>query len=199
MYISAILEGYELDNVPFDIDFRKTLAAKTETELVKLLKTFGPLHNKSDISSMKRLIRAIEIATFSKANTLEKNNYPPVKSLIYGIDIPRDVLKKRITSRLTERLENGMIEEVEGLLSEGLTHDQLKFYGLEYKFVTQFLSNELNRNDMFQKLNSAIHQYAKRQMTWFRRMEKKGHTITWIDYILSDSEKSRLITQELNR
>ncbi|NQY09923.1 MAG: tRNA (adenosine(37)-N6)-dimethylallyltransferase MiaA [Flavobacteriales bacterium] len=196
MYISGILDGYQLVDIPFDAELRSSLADKKEDELIELLKSYGPLHNSTDTSSQKRLIRAIEIANYSKEHTIKENNFPPVPAKIFGIDIPRDVLKERITTRLKFRLESGMIEEVASLLKGGLTPDELKFYGLEYKFVTQYLNNEINKNDLFQKLNSAIHQYAKRQMTWFRKMEKEGHYIHWLDYKLSIKNAVELIEKK---
>ena len=182
LYLSAILDGYQLADVPINNELRISLDNLTKDELVEQLKSYGPLHNSTNITSHKRLVRAIEIAFYSKNNNVIKNTFPPIPAKIFGINIPRDALKDRITKRLKLRLEEGMIDEVKSLLNEGLTEEQLKYYGLEYKFITQYIKGDINKNELFQKLNTAIHQFSKRQMTWFRKMERDGHKIQWLDF-----------------
>ena len=180
MYIEAILKGYKLVPVPRNEVLRAELETKDNKDLTALLMAYKELHNTSDITDRNRLIRAIEIELFNKENKITEEKYPSIKYQLFAINYERDELKKRITKRLKERLNNGMVEEVKGLLNDGITVDQLKFYGLEYKFLAQYVNGELKYNDMYQKLNSSIHQFAKRQMTWFRRMEKHGFKINWI-------------------
>jgi len=181
MYIESILNGYKLIQVPQNKVLRDEFE-KTKTEkLVKILSSYGSLHNISDTSDRKRLIRAIEIQQFHKTNKDIQTKLPVIKSIIFGIDLERDEVRNRITKRLKTRLQEGMIEEVKELMRKGLSSEQIKFYGLEYKFLTAYINDELSYDEMFRQLNTAIHQFAKRQMTWFRRMEKKGFNINWID------------------
>ena len=180
LYIEAILKGYKLVHVPRNEELREQLESKDDEELITLLAAYKELHNTSDTSDRNRLIRAIEIALYTKENRIIQEQYPPIDYTLFAIDIERDLLKKRITKRLKQRLEEGMLNEVETLIANGITAEQLKFYGLEYKFVAQYVVGELSYNDMYQKLNSAIHQFAKRQMTWYRRMERNGFEINWI-------------------
>lgn len=181
MYIESILNGYKLIQVPQNKVLRDEFE-KTKTEkLVKILSSYGSLHNISDTSDRKRLIRAIEIQQFNKTNKDIQTKLPAIKSIIFGIDLERDEVRNRITKRLKTRLQEGMIEEVKELMRKGLSSEQIKFYGLEYKFLTAYINDELSYDEMFRQLNTAIHQFAKRQMTWFRRMEKKGFKINWID------------------
>lgn len=181
MYIEAVLNGYQLIRVPKDDDLRQKLESQEHEELVKKLKLLGNLHNTTDTSTKKRTIRAIEIALYTKDHPIDKIEFPKIDYQIYGVQVEREIVKQRITARLKERLENGMIEEVKNLLDNGLTFDQIKFYGLEYKFIAQYLNDEMNYNDMYQRLNVAIHQFSRRQMTWFRRMERNGFKINWLD------------------
>jgi tRNA dimethylallyltransferase len=180
LYIDAILKGYKLIHVPLNEELRAQLETKNDDELISLLSAYKELHNTSDTSDRKRLIRALEIALYTKENKITQEQYPPINYALFAIHFERDELKKRITKRLKERLNSGMIEEVEVLMKKGITADQLKFYGLEYKFLAHYVLGELSYNDMYQKLNSAIHQFAKRQMTWYRRMERNGFKIHWI-------------------
>ncbi len=180
LYIESILLNFKMVQVPPDYKLRARLEKFSLTELQEKLKTLKPdHHNTSDFLHRKRLVRAIEIAL----NPVKKTE-PPVKifhPLVLGISYPRETVRKRITERLRFRLNNGLIEEVETLLSKGITHHRLEYFGLEYKFISRYLQGELNRNDLFQKLNTAIHQYSKRQMTFFRHMEKRGIKIHWLD------------------
>lgn len=181
MYLDSVLKSYKMINAPINNELREQLSAKSIEELVLLLKNLKHTHNSSDFDTAKRAIRAIEIETYCQNNPQIETYFPEINSLVLGIKFDRDSRRRRITSRLKERLENGMIEEVQTLLNKGILPEDLIYYGLEYKFVTLYLQNELSYNQMFDKLNVAIHQFAKRQMTWFRRMEKQGTKIHWID------------------
>ena len=181
MYIESILNGYKLIQVPENKVLRDELEKIKTEKLVKILSSYGSLHNISDISDRKRLIRAIEIQQFNKTNKDIQTKLPAIKSIVFGIDLERDEVRNRITKRLKTRLQEGMIEEVKELMRKGLSSEQIKFYGLEYKFLTSYIMDEFSYDEMFRQLNTAIHQFAKRQMTWFRRMEKKGFKINWID------------------
>lgn len=193
MYLESVLRGYELRFVPKNLPLRSELLSLKEEELKAKLESYKMPHNVTDLKDNKRLIRAIEIAEFDKCNPKEEK-LPKFEGLIFGIHFDRAEIRERITTRLKNRLENGMMEEVKKLLDQGYTAKQLMFYGLEYKYVTQHVIGKLRYNDLFQKLNSAIHQFAKRQMTWFRRMEKNGIEIMWIDGNLSSDEKVNAIT-----
>jgi tRNA dimethylallyltransferase len=182
MYLDAVLRGYRLLEVPENPRLRHDLAALSLENLAARLKGVNPkLHNTTDLLDRERLTRAIEIAEFSGERGYPPSPFPEIKPIVFGIKLEREILRQRITKRLRERLNRGMIEEVRGLLKKGFSFEALEFYGLEYRFVAKFLKGELNRNDLFQKLNSAIHQFAKRQGTWFRRMERQGVLIHWVD------------------
>ncbi len=190
MYIDSVLNRYNLSIVPEDEFLRKSLEKSSDDELREKLRSYGPLHNTTDLIERKRLIRAIEIRDYEKRNPDKVVDLPKIDAVNIGIHFDRQELRQRITARLAERLENGgMIEEVKTLLDSGLSPEQLKFYGLEYKWVTMYVTGEIDYNEMFTKLNTAIHQFAKRQVTWFRRMEKKGTKIYWIDGNLTLEEK----------
>lgn len=181
MYIDAVLKGYRLINVPIDDVLRYDLEKKTDEELARILKKNKTTHNISDTSTRKRLIRAIEIALYYKKNETIETFYPKIKSLNIQIVFDRNSRRKRITERLNQRLQEGMIKEVENLLTEGIPPETLIYYGLEYKFITQFIMGEISYAEMVLQLNTAIHQFSKRQMTWFRKMENEGHKIHAID------------------
>ena len=153
-----------------------------------LLQSYGPLHNTTDTNDQDRCIRAIEIRQYEKEHP-EKEPFPEINSLNIGIRLERQEVRDRVTRRLKERLENGMIDEVKDLLNSGLQPDQLRFYGLEYRFVTDYITGVISYEELFRQLNTAIHQFSKRQMTWFRRMEKQGIKIHWLDGLFSDEEK----------
>ena len=189
MYIEAVLKGYKLLGVPENKELRQQLEHKSLEELASMLAQYGSMHNISDIDSPKRVIRAIEIAEFTSHAEPEYHEFEPLDSLIIGIDIERDIRRQRITQRLENRLLDGMIDEVKTLLENGILPEDLIYYGLEYKFVTQYLIGELSFNEMFTQLEIAIHQFAKRQMTWFRGMERRGFNIEWIPAELSKTEK----------
>lgn len=192
LYIQSVLDGYKLPLVPENKELREELKEKNEKELVLFLNSISKLHNTTDTTSKPRTIRAIEIALFNKENKVPHQN-KPIDSLTFGISMERSLVKSKITKRLKERLNEGMIEEVQELIDEGVTIDQLKFLGLEYRFLALYLNKELSYEEMEQKLTIAIHQFSKKQMTWFRRMEKQGHKINWIDSNLSLSNKVDLI------
>tara|TARA_B100000809_G_scaffold253500_1_gene289573 strand:- start:4053 stop:4967 length:915 start_codon:yes stop_codon:yes gene_type:complete len=197
MYLEAVLKGYRLLDVPEDETLRKRLADKSDKDLVAELLTYKALHNTTDSIERDRIVRAIEVSIYKKDNESLINDYPKIYAQVYGINFERGILKKRITERLKHRLKNeGMIEEVERLIAAGVSPDRLKFYGLEYKLITQFLLGEIDRKEMFNKLNIAIHQFSKRQATWFRKMERNGVAINWIDGNLALDEKVNLILKK---
>ena len=186
LYIEAVLKGYSLSPVPQNPELRAKLEEKSLEELTHLLvdlkeKNHSVMHNKTDVDSCQRAIRAIEIETYNLTKPTEERQCPPIDSLIIGVDIDREERRRTITKRLKERLKAGMIDEVDGLLKRGIPADDLIYYGLEYKFVTEYLIGKLSYDEMFRQLEIAIHQFAKRQMTWFRGMERRGFTIHWID------------------
>ncbi len=180
MYLDAILRGYRLVEVPENPSLRSELECLSLEDLARRLGTGNPrLHNTTDLRDRKRLVRAIEIVEYEAESP--RQPFPEIGPMVFGIRWERNVLRRRITERLKERLRNGMVEEVEQLYRNGIPFETLEFYGLEYRFVARYLKGEINRNDMFQKLNSAIHDFAKRQETWFRRMERNGVRIVWVD------------------
>ncbi|MFT4168256.1 MAG: tRNA (adenosine(37)-N6)-dimethylallyltransferase MiaA [Dysgonomonas sp.] len=198
LYIESVLKGYNLINVPENKELRKKFEGKNLEELTTILASYKDLHNSTDVDTAQRAIRAIEIEEYKKANPTDCNEYPPINSLILGVDVDRELRRERITRRLKTRLKEGMIEEVQGLLDKGISAEDLLYYGLEYKFVTQYLIKELSYKEMFSQLEIAIHQFAKRQMTWFRGMEKRGLQIRWIDGTLPDKEKAALVKRLLS-
>ena len=200
LYIEAVLKGYKLSPVPQNQALRDSLEGKSLDELTKLLielkeKNGSNMHNKTDVDSCQRAIRAIEIETYNMEHPTPCRELPPVDSLIIGVNIDREERRKKITRRLKARLDEGMIDEVKGLLTEGIAPDDLIYYGLEYKFVTEYLIGKLSYEEMFQRLEIAIHQFAKRQMTWFRGMERRGFMIHWIDAMLPMEEKVKKIIE----
>ena len=198
LYIEAVLKGYQLSPVPQNPALRQRLEGKTLDELTQMLTELkaqngSVMHNKTDVDSCQRAIRAIEIEEYNLHTPMPKRALPPIDSLIIGVSIDREARREKITRRLKARLEEGMIEEVKVLLAEGIPADDLIYYGLEYKFVTEYLVGRLTYDEMFQRLEIAIHQFAKRQMTWFRGMERRGFTIHWIDALQPMDDKVRQI------
>ncbi len=190
LYLEAVLKGYRMLQIPENIELRKELETKNNQELVELLKKYKKLHNNTDTEYKERLIKAIEIAVYQKEKEHLINDFPKFNYQLFGIQFERFIIKERITTRLKQRLENeDMIGEVEMLLKNGVHPEKLKFYGLEYKLVTAYLLNEITKEELFTKLNIAIHQFSKRQATWYRKMEKNGFNINWIDGNLSLEEK----------
>ncbi len=200
LYIEAVLKGYKLSPVPQNQELRDSLEGKSLEELTEMLvklkaQNGSNMHNKTDVDSCQRAIRAIEIETYNIAHPTPLRELPPVDSLIIGIDIDRELRREKITRRLKARLDNGMVEEVRALLNEGIPAEDLIYYGLEYKFLTEFLVGHLSYDEMFSRLEIAIHQFAKRQMTWFRGMERRGFKINWINASLPMEEKIERIKE----
>lgn len=200
LYIESVLRGYSLSPVPQNPELRKSLEGRTLAELTDILvnlkeQTGSAMHNTTDVDSCQRAIRAIEIESYNLQTPLEKRAMPPVDSLVIGVSIDRDLRRERITRRLKQRLDNGMVDEIRGLLDKGVSRDDLVYYGLEYKYVTMYAVGELSYDEMFRQLEIAIHQFAKRQMTWFRGMERRGVKINWIDSTLDMDDKIKKIKQ----
>lgn len=181
MYIESVLKKYKLINVPVNQKLRDSLQGKNLEELSAILAGYKSLHNQTDTDTVKRAIRGIEIEEYYKVNPEIEVVLPDVKPLIIGVNIDREARRQKITKRLKKRLEEGMIEEVKQLLDSGVSAEDLIYYGLEYKYLTMHVTGQLSYKQMFDKLNVAIHQFAKRQMTWFRGMERKGAKIHWVD------------------
>ena len=200
LYIEAVLKGYKLSPVPQNQELRDSLEGKSLSELTEMLKELkekngSNMHNTTDVDSCQRAIRAIEIETYNLEHPTPRRELPPVESLIIGIDIDREARREKITRRLKVRLEEGMVDEVKALLDEGIPADDLIYYGLEYKFLTEYLTGVTSYDEMTKRLEIAIHQFAKRQMTWFRGMERRGFKIHWIDAMLPMEEKIERIKQ----
>jgi len=181
LYIEAVLKRFKMIHVPANQELRNSLKGKSLAELEEIISKYKKLHNKTDTDTIKRAVRAIEIANYYENNPEVDIELPEINPLIIGIYIDRELRRAKITQRLHERLKSGMIEEVENLLKEGISVEDLLYYGLEYKYITQYLTGQLKYDEMVDLLNIAIHQFAKRQMTWFRRMERNGFKIKWID------------------
>ena len=200
LYIESVIRGYSLSPVPQNQKLRESLSGKSLNELTDILKdlknkTGSTMHNTTDVDSCQRAIRAIEIETFNLHEPVEKRAMPPIDSLVIGVSIDRELRRQKITARLKSRLENGMVEEIQGLLNSGVREEDLMYYGLEYKYVTLYVIGKMSYDEMFRQLEIAIHQFAKRQMTWFRGMERRGTKIFWIDATLPTEEKIKQIKQ----
>ncbi len=198
MYLDAVLKGYKLIKVPANEELRAKLEAKSIEDLIEIFNSFKKPHNTSDTSSKKRLVRAIEIETFYNESSEIDDYFPEINSLIIGVKYDRNSRRKRITERLKLRLDQGMIDEVKQIMDSGVSADTLMYYGLEYKFITKYIIGEISQEEMFKQLETAIHQFAKRQMTWFRGMEKKGFKINWLDGYAPMKEKTDRILDLLN-
>lgn len=181
LYLEAVLKSYQMPDVPVNAELRESMEGVPLSELKNRLAAMKTLHNTTDVDSSKRAIRAIEIANYAAQHPVQESKYPLLRSLTVGLDVPRDVRRQRISTRLKQRLEHGMIEEVERLLAKGVDAERLIAYGLEYKYITRYLQKEITYNEMQNLLEIAIHQFAKRQMTWLRGMERRGVPICWID------------------
>lgn len=195
LYLESVLRGYRMDSVPENPQLRQALSDKTLEELTCILSTYKSLHNKTDVDSVKRAIRAIEIADYYQKNPVVQTEIPSINSLVIGIDIPRELRRQRISNRLKQRLDEGMVDEVRSLLSEGIPAENLIYYGLEYKFLTNYVLGNLTYEEMYHQLEIAIHQFAKRQMTWFRGMERRGIEIHWVDGTLPMDQKLQKIEE----
>ena len=198
MYVESVLKGYRLLPVPENPELRASLEGKSLEELTHILEDYKKLHNSTDVDTAKRAVRAIEIEEYYKQQPPEYREFPSLNSLIIGVDIDRELRRKKITLRLKQRLDEGMVEEVKSLLAEGIHPDNLIYYGLEYKFLTLYAIGKLTYEEMFHQLETAIHQFAKRQMTWFRGMERRGFTIHWLDTTLPMQEKLEQIIKLIN-
>jgi tRNA dimethylallyltransferase len=197
MYIEAAINGYQLIQTPVNEKLRKELDTKTDDELVTILASLKTPHNRSDADTRKRLLRAIEIAEHHAQYPNKDDCYPDIRPLLIGINYDRETRRQRITQRLRQRLDEGMIDEAKTLLNNGMTCEQMEYYGLEYRYLAKYLAGELDYTQMFDQLNTAIHQFAKRQMTWFRRMERNGAKIHWLDGYMPMEEKLRKIDAAL--
>lgn len=189
LYIEAVLKGYKLLDVPPNPALRERLSGKSLSELETMLASYKVLHNKTDVDSVQRAIRAIEIEEFYRTQAPDVREYAPLNSLIVGVDIERELRREKISRRLRARLDDGMVDEVRRILSHGVAPEDLIYYGLEYKFLTLYIIGSLTYEEMVSQLEIAIHQFAKRQMTWFRGMERRGCTIHWLDATLPMADK----------
>ena len=202
LYIESVLKGYRLFEVPENKALRDSLSSKSLEELTDMLivlkkENGSVMHNSTDVDTVKRAIRAIEIETYYKNTPVEQKDFPDIESIVFGVSVTREERREKITSRLRKRLVEGMIDEIKGLIEGGVKPEDLIYYGLEYKYVTQYVIGELSYDEMFSGLEIAIHQFSKRQMTWFRGMERRGTEIKWIDAMLPMDEKINKITQWL--
>lgn len=200
LYIESVLKGYSLSPVPQNPELRMSLEGKSLEELTRILedlktKTGSVMHNTTDVDSCQRAVRAIEIETYNLHTPLERRVMEPMDSLVIGVSIERELRRKKISDRLTARLKNGMVDEIKGLLKSGVSAEDLMYYGLEYKYVTLYVIGKLSYDEMYHQLEIAIHQFAKRQMTWFRGMERRGTEIHWIDATLPIEDKIKQIRQ----
>lgn len=195
LYIESVLKGYRMIPVPENPELRAELEGKSLEELTRILQTYKTLHNSTDVDTPKRAIRAIEIGEYYRQHPVTEREFPEIHPLIIGVDIDRELRREKITNRLRQRLDNGMLDEIRGLLDRGIAPEDLIYYGLEYKFLTQHVLGELSYEEMFSQLEIAIHQFAKRQMTWFRGMERRGFTIHWVDATSSMEKKVNTIKQ----
>ncbi len=194
LYLESVLRAYRLDEVPQNAELRASLEDKTLAELTTILASYKQLHNTTDVDTTRRAIRAIEIEEYYRTHPQDQRDFPHIRSLTIGVDVSRDIRRERISSRLAKRVEEGMIPEIERLL-QTVTPDDLIYYGLEYKFVTLYVIGQLTKDEMLRQLEIAIHQFAKRQMTWFRGMERRGTHIHWIDGTQSEADKVAQILQ----
>lgn len=181
LYLDAIIKKHELAAIPNNFELRLQLETLNLEQLIAKLLSYSKKPENADLSTKKRLVRAIEIADYLSNNDSLKTNFVDLKPIIFALDLPKEARRNKISIRLKYRLENGMIDEVKDLINEGISHERLQFLGLEYQYISKYLSNEMSYNDMFLKLETSIHQYAKRQMTWFRKMEREGNQIHWLD------------------
>lgn len=199
MYLESVLKGYRLLPVPENLELREKLAGKSLEELTAILASYKKLHNTTDVDTAKRAIRAIEIEEYYLHQPVEAREFPVIRSLIIGVDIDRDLRREKISRRLKQRLDEGMVDEVRALIDGGIHPDDLIYYGLEYKYLTLYVTGQMTYDEMYHQLEIAIHQFAKRQMTWFRGMERRGFTIHWIDATRPMEEKVNEIIGLLNK
>ena len=203
LYVESVLKGYQLSPVPQNPELRNSLEGKSLEELTEILKSLKEqnrslMHNTTDVDSCQRAIRAIEIEEYNLHTPTPVRPFPEIPYILIGVDISRELRREKITKRLRQRLDNGMVEEIRGLLNRGIPAEDLIYYGLEYKYVTEYVIGKSSYEEMFRQLEIAIHQFAKRQMTWFRGMERRGFTIHWIDASKQMEEKVGDILQLLD-
>lgn len=199
MYLESVLKGYRLIPVPENKELRERLSDKSLDELTGILSVYKKLHNSTDVDTVKRAIRAIEIEEYYLKENVDARPFPDIKSLIIGVDINRELRREKISRRLKQRLDEGMVDEVRKLLESGLSADDLIYYGLEYKYLTLYVIGQLSYDEMISQLEIAIHQFAKRQMTWFRGMERRGFVINWIDAEMSMDDKIGAIVEKMEQ
>lgn len=198
LYVESVIREYHLSPVPKNEELREELSHKSMAELTAILmdlkeKNNSDMHNKTDVDSPQRAIRAIEIEAYNLEHKTEDRYFPPIETTIIGVDIPRDERRRKISTRLKNRVDEGMVDEIKRILDSGVSADDLIYYGLEYKYVTEYVIGKRSYDSMLKELEIAIHQFAKRQMTWFRGMERRGCTINWIDAMLPMEEKVKAI------
>ena len=198
MYLESVLKGYKLIPVPENKELREKLADKSLPELTEMLAGYKKLHNSTDVDTVKRAIRAIEIEEYYLTENIDARPFPKLESLIIGVNIDREHRREKISRRLRQRLDEGMVDEVRKLLDKGIPAEDLVYYGLEYKYLTLYATGQLSYEEMVSQLEIAIHQFAKRQMTWFRGMERRGFTIHWIDAMSPMDEKVETILKLMN-
>lgn len=199
MYLEAALKGFELVNVPPDEAFRRDCETRSFEDMADELRSYKSLHNNTDLETRKRLVRALEIERYMQANKMDNYVYPEFDFTIIGVDVDRELRRTRITDRLKQRVDSGLVAEVEQLIAQGVSPETLIYYGLEYKFVTLYVTGIIEYNEMLAQLTIAIHQFAKRQMTWFRGMERRGFAIHWLDGSKEPDERLAEATEILGR
>ena len=202
LYVESVIREYHLSPVPKNEELREELSHKSMAELTEILmdlkeKNNSDMHNKTDVDSPQRAIRAIEIEAYNLEHKTEDRYFPPIETTIIGVDIPRDERRRKISTRLKNRVDEGMVDEIKRILDSGVSAEDLIYYGLEYKYVTEYVIGKRSYEDMLKELEIAIHQFAKRQMTWFRGMERRGCKINWIDAMLPMEEKVKDLEEEL--
>lgn len=200
LYVESVIREYHLSPVPKNEELREELSHKSMEELTEILmdlkeKNNSDMHNKTDVDSPQRAIRAIEIEAYNLEHKTEDRYFPPIETTIIGVDIPRDERRRKISTRLKNRVDEGMVDEIKRILDSGVSAEDLIYYGLEYKYVTEYVIGKRSYDNMLKELEIAIHQFAKRQMTWFRGMERRGCKINWIDAMLPMEEKVKAIRE----
>ena len=197
LYIESVLKAYKMMPVPQNEELRQSLEGKSLEELTAILSTYKTLHNTTDVDTAKRAIRAIEICEYYRSHPQDFVDFPDINCLVVGVDIARDLRREKISKRLRARLDEGMVDEVRRILDSGVSSEDMIYYGLEYKYLTNYVIGNLTYEQMVSELEIAIHQFAKRQMTWFRGMERRGFTIHWVDACLPMDEKVEVICKLL--
>lgn len=197
LYLESVIRGYRLIAVPDNTELRKWMKDQSENDLIKMLASYKILHNQTDTTNRKRLERAIEIEEYYSKHNVDETPFPKINNIIFGVRYSRNNERNRITCRLKQRLNNGMVDEVKNLLDSGISPNDLIYYGLEYKYLTLYIQGQISWDEMFNQLNTAIAQFSKRQMTWFRRMERNGIEINWIQGNLPLAEKVNIVLNRL--